>query len=127
MPDTLSGIQIVYHFRKMVWILRHSSKTGPLKHTSQNFKTRLMFNIQMLTPFEYYTPKWPVFIYSRYLGDNCIHVSYVPVKTFFYLFACFIDTYASLLSLQVDDGWYLGECHGKFGLFPANYVQINKS
>merc|ERR1712083_962256 len=25
---------------------------------------------------------------------------------------------------MVDEGWWLGECHGKFGLFPANYVQI---
>ena len=28
--------------------------------------------------------------------------------------------------LQVDEGWWLGECHGKFGLFPANYVQVQK-
>ena len=27
---------------------------------------------------------------------------------------------------QVDDGWWLGECHGKFGLFPANYVEIKQ-
>jgi len=27
---------------------------------------------------------------------------------------------------MVDDGWWLGECHGKFGLFPANYVDIKQ-
>merc|ERR1712004_163228 len=27
---------------------------------------------------------------------------------------------------MVDDGWWLGEAHGKFGLFPANYVQVQK-
>merc|ERR1719328_162550 len=27
---------------------------------------------------------------------------------------------------MVDDGWWLGECHGKFGLFPANYVEIKQ-
>lgn len=25
---------------------------------------------------------------------------------------------------MVDEGWWLGECRGKFGLFPANYVEI---
>ncbi|XP_071743159.1 uncharacterized protein Cortactin isoform X1 [Lepeophtheirus salmonis] len=25
---------------------------------------------------------------------------------------------------KVDEGWWLGECHGKYGLFPANYVEI---
>ena len=34
--------------------------------------------------------------------------------------------FLSLSVVQVDEGWYLGECHGKFGLFPANYVAINK-
>jgi len=24
---------------------------------------------------------------------------------------------------MVDEGWWLGECHGRFGLFPANYVE----
>merc|ERR1712156_1202000 len=27
---------------------------------------------------------------------------------------------------MVDEGWWIGECHGKFGLFPANYVEILK-
>ena len=30
------------------------------------------------------------------------------------------------VEFQVDDGWWLGECHGKFGLFPANYVEIKQ-
>ena len=25
---------------------------------------------------------------------------------------------------KVDEGWWIGECHGKFGLFPANYVEV---
>jgi len=25
---------------------------------------------------------------------------------------------------MVDEGWWIGECHGRFGLFPANYVQV---
>jgi len=25
---------------------------------------------------------------------------------------------------MVDEGWWIGECHGKFGLFPANYVEV---
>merc|ERR1712037_486051 len=24
---------------------------------------------------------------------------------------------------MVDEGWWIGECRGKFGLFPANYVE----
>ena len=27
-------------------------------------------------------------------------------------------------SLQVDEGWWIGEAHGRFGLFPANYVEV---
>ena len=27
------------------------------------------------------------------------------------------------LCCQVDEGWWIGECRGKFGLFPANYVE----
>merc|ERR1711913_139330 len=27
---------------------------------------------------------------------------------------------------MVDEGWWIGECHGKFGLFPANYVEVVK-
>ncbi len=26
--------------------------------------------------------------------------------------------------VQVDEGWWQGSCHGRFGLFPANYVQL---
>ena len=52
-------------------------------------------------PFEYWPPKSTVIRCSLYLGvhnsgDNCFHVSFVPVKPFFYLFACFIDIYACL-------------------------------
>ena len=28
--------------------------------------------------------------------------------------------------VQVDEGWWIGESHGKFGLFPANYVEVIK-
>ena len=28
------------------------------------------------------------------------------------------------VSLQIDDGWWRGECHGRVGLFPANYVEL---
>lgn len=24
---------------------------------------------------------------------------------------------------EIDDGWYMGEIHGKRGLFPSNYVE----
>merc|ERR1712203_509898 len=27
---------------------------------------------------------------------------------------------------MVDEGWWIGESHGKFGLFPANYVEVIK-
>merc|ERR1712083_377358 len=27
---------------------------------------------------------------------------------------------------MVDEGWWIGECHGRFGLFPANYVELMK-
>merc|ERR1711892_1659538 len=27
---------------------------------------------------------------------------------------------------MVDEGWWLGECHGRFGLFPANYVEVQQ-
>lgn len=26
---------------------------------------------------------------------------------------------------KVDEGWWMGQCHGKTGLFPSNYVQLN--
>ena len=26
---------------------------------------------------------------------------------------------------EVDDGWWMGSCHGARGLFPANYVERN--
>lgn len=25
---------------------------------------------------------------------------------------------------MVDEGWWRGQCHGHFGLFPANYVKL---
>lgn len=25
---------------------------------------------------------------------------------------------------MVDEGWWIGECHGRYGLFPANYVEV---
>jgi len=25
---------------------------------------------------------------------------------------------------MVDEGWWIGEAHGRFGLFPANYVEV---
>lgn len=28
--------------------------------------------------------------------------------------------------VQVDDGWWQGSCKGKFGLFPANYVELRQ-
>merc|ERR1719419_1721769 len=27
---------------------------------------------------------------------------------------------------MVDEGWWIGECHGRFGLFPANYVEVRQ-
>merc|ERR1711936_29554 len=27
---------------------------------------------------------------------------------------------------MVDEGWWIGECHGRFGLFPANYVELRQ-
>merc|ERR1740129_1540327 len=27
---------------------------------------------------------------------------------------------------MVDEGWWIGECHGRFGLFPANYVEVHQ-
>merc|ERR1712241_15618 len=27
---------------------------------------------------------------------------------------------------MVDEGWWIGECHGRFGLFPANYVEVQQ-
>jgi len=29
--------------------------------------------------------------------------------------------------VQVDEGWWQGSCHGRFGLFPANYVQLRQN
>ena len=26
---------------------------------------------------------------------------------------------------EIDDGWWMGSCHGARGLFPANYVELN--
>lgn len=26
---------------------------------------------------------------------------------------------------EVDEGWWMGTCHGRRGLFPANYVEAN--
>lgn len=31
-----------------------------------------------------------------------------------------------VLFLQIDEGWWRGMCKGQFGLFPANYVQLNE-
>ncbi|CAE1332017.1 CTTN [Acanthosepion pharaonis] len=28
---------------------------------------------------------------------------------------------------RIDEGWWRGECHGKLGLFPANYVELIES
>ena len=28
--------------------------------------------------------------------------------------------------VKIDDGWWQGFCKGKFGLFPANYVQTTQ-
>jgi len=25
---------------------------------------------------------------------------------------------------KIDEGWWRGECHGMYGLFPANYVEL---
>ena len=25
---------------------------------------------------------------------------------------------------EVDEGWWMGTCHGQRGLFPANYVEL---
>jgi len=27
---------------------------------------------------------------------------------------------------MIDEGWWRGFCHGKYGLFPANYVQLQQ-
>merc|ERR1712080_447907 len=27
---------------------------------------------------------------------------------------------------MVDEGWWIGEAHGRFGLFPANYVEVRE-
>jgi len=27
---------------------------------------------------------------------------------------------------MIDEGWWRGECNGRYGLFPANYVQLNQ-
>lgn len=26
---------------------------------------------------------------------------------------------------EIDEGWWMGTCHGQRGLFPANYVEAN--
>jgi cortactin len=27
---------------------------------------------------------------------------------------------------MIDEGWWRGYCHGQYGLFPANYVQLQQ-
>lgn len=27
---------------------------------------------------------------------------------------------------EVDEGWWMGTCHGQRGLFPSNYVEMNE-
>jgi hypothetical protein len=42
---------------------------------------------------------------------------------------CLIITYGADISLdllQIDEGWWRGYCHGQYGLFPANYVQLQQ-
>ena len=29
-----------------------------------------------------------------------------------------------MVLIQVDEGWWRGECRGRVGLFPANYVEL---
>ncbi len=28
--------------------------------------------------------------------------------------------------VQIDEGWWRGECRGRAGLFPANYVELDQ-
>ena len=63
-------------------------------------------------------------VFSYHLGIN-YNWSYKIL--FAWLFWCLLSGFVVVLSnLQVDQGWWLGECHGKFGLFPANYVEVRK-
>ena len=41
-----------------------------------------------------------------------------------FLSNCPLSNLATWASLQVDEGWWIGEAHGRFGLFPANYVEV---
>ncbi len=37
------------------------------------------------------------------------------------------DPYEQITNIKmIDEGWWRGECRGKTGLFPANYVKLNE-
>jgi cortactin len=31
-----------------------------------------------------------------------------------------------LVGKQIDEGWWRGSCHGRTGIFPANYVELQQ-